>query len=126
MCCKSIRWLGRIPPSLSPAYIQLGTVVKFGVPPGPHFQPIVLPILEEDMQIEFVVFNDALLQWGAWTNGHFDPHRRPRGPRPCIPYAPLTPLPRFLEDVQEEPIEQPPNLNLFKDVQDNPIVRDIT
>ncbi|KAL5528661.1 hypothetical protein ACEPAF_7797 [Sanghuangporus sanghuang] len=77
------------------------------------------------MRIEFVALNEALLQWEAWANGHFRTHIADGAVLDYGFLTPLSPLPQFLEDVREEPIEQPPNLNLFDVIQENPIVQDI-
>ncbi|KAL5523589.1 hypothetical protein ACEPAG_7762 [Sanghuangporus baumii] len=97
---------------------------------GPLILPLPLPIVEEDDENNlgpFANVPEALLLWAPWPEVHFgvqvtDGAAINHG----LLTPPLTPLPQFLEEIQEEPNEPAPDFIPLNDVQDDQFVQDIT
>ncbi|KAL5485392.1 hypothetical protein ACEPAI_8034 [Sanghuangporus weigelae] len=97
---------------------------------APLLLPLPLPVINEDNENNldlFVGAAQALLQWAPWPEVHFgvqvtDGAAINHG----LLAPPLTPLPQFLEEIQEEPNEPAPDFIPLNNVQDNQFIQDIS
>ncbi|OCB88454.1 hypothetical protein A7U60_g4496 [Sanghuangporus baumii] len=94
---------------------------------APLLLPLPLPVINEDNENNLGPFAGApLLQWVPWPEAHFGAQITDGAALNHGLLTPLlTPLPQFLDDIQEEPNELAPDFALPDDVQDDQFVQDI-
>ncbi|KAL5523587.1 hypothetical protein ACEPAG_7760 [Sanghuangporus baumii] len=99
------------------------------IPPfAPILLPLPLPVINDGNENNLGPFGGApLLQWVPWPEAHFGVQiTNGAALNHGLLTPPLTPLPQFLDDIQEEPNAPEPGFTLLDDVQDDQFVQDIT